>query len=771
MFRFFSIKKKNAFYLAKLFLLIVFATFSFEGKSFAKNTDKNSSNNQSAKKSDNSSTNSKSQNKKESKKKSQKKDQTNNNEKSKKQNSIKSNFNSKNINIAKKLWSNIDQEQFSILSKIYQLAENKQFSEAYNFAKLYQRIISSNHNYDENDVIKSKPDFSQEIMNIILWKKFSSNDLNYKNTSFSDISRFTADNSFYPNLSELRRNTEKVAIANNEPYQTSEQYFKLNPTASTESKIFLLNSKIKYLRQISEENEKIELTNQIKHLISDIWINADFNIKEENLFFEKYSKQLSQEDHIKKTDRLFWQEKFEEGKRMFSKIDSDYRSLYEAVIESSNSNHDIEKIIASIPRSLRDSEIILYKKIIFYKGKNDLDEIVDLLIELPDDLKYPETWWNLRHLYAREMIKKKKYKAAYYILAKHGLSVSSKNFWEAEWISGWVALRFLDKPKEALLHFDKMFKNVNQPVTLARASYWIAMTYEAMDDKKQAIIWYKNAAQYPLFFYGQLAITKHRKLDSIGSKYDIILPKDPDILVGDMKAISNSKSAKIAYLLALFGDKKSAIQIFENLIKNSDSSGQIALIMKIVDEFNDSVMSNKITQAGARKNVFFIKDKFKIIKEIENDENAPLVHAIIKQESGFMQSAVSRVGAIGYMQLMPATAQIVSKQIGVPYNNERLRTDLKYNVALGTFYIKQLIDKFDGSEMLAIASYNAGPNNAERWMREFYDPREENDLDKTVDWIELITYSETRNYVQRITENLLVYKYIMSRTNYTNTDL
>jgi len=118
------------------------------------------------------------------------------------------------------------------------------------------------------------------------------------------------------------------------------------------------------------------------------------------------------------------------------------------------------------------------------------------------------------------------------------------------------------------------------------------------------------------------------------------------------------------------------------------------------------------------------------------------------------------------MQLMPNTAKLVAKDMGIPYDKHKLATDITYNVRLGSFYIQKLIERFDGSEMLAIASYNAGPNATKRWINEFYDPRKEDDINKVVDWIELITYSETRNYVQRIMENLIVYKYLMSRANY-----
>jgi soluble lytic murein transglycosylase len=292
------------------------------------------------------------------------------------------------------------------------------------------------------------------------------------------------------------------------------------------------------------------------------------------------------------------------------------------------------------------------------------------------------------------------------------------------------------------------------------------MSAQAAGNNYKAIEWYKEAAKYPIFFYGQLAIHKHRSLDPIGAQDDIILPKDPDITGRDLIKISESSATQIAYLLALMGDKDSAAKIFEWLVLNSPTDGQIAVIMKIINEIHDPQLDVKISRVAARKNVFFIKDKFHIVKEVMNDEYAPLVHAIIKQESGFAPTALSQAGAVGFMQLMPSTAKLVAKEAGVKYNKKLLATDIKYNIKLGSRYIKRLIDRFDGSEMLAIASYNAGPNATQRWINEFYDPRKEKDLDKVIDWIELITYSETRNYVQRIMENLIVYKYLMSRSNY-----
>jgi soluble lytic murein transglycosylase len=292
------------------------------------------------------------------------------------------------------------------------------------------------------------------------------------------------------------------------------------------------------------------------------------------------------------------------------------------------------------------------------------------------------------------------------------------------------------------------------------------MASQAMSDEQKAIDWYKIAAKYPTYFYGQLAIHKHRLLDSVGSASDIILPQGPNISGSDIKSISNEISVKIAYILYLMKETGNANKIIEYAIMNSASDGQIAVIMNLINEIKDKELDVKISKIAARKNVFFIKDKFQIVKDIGSDQHSPLVHAIVKQESGFATTALSSAGAIGFMQLMPATAELVCKQLGIKYSKYKLARNDKYNIKIGSYYIKSLINRFEGSEIMAIAGYNAGPHNVDRWVKEFYDPRKTDDLDKVIDWIELITYAETRNYVQRIMENLIVYKYLMSRVNY-----
>ncbi len=668
--------------------------------------------------------------------------------------------------MSQKLWHNISPEDLEILTKINAAISEKKYNEAFNLAAQLKKDPKLQPAPEQTQVIKSKPDFFESAVGIILWNKFVGK-IDPKTISFSDISRFSLDNPFFPNSSEMNRNVERVAIASHIPYQASEKYFNSNPAGTLESKLYLLESKINFLaRSKASEDEKEKSRQEIQTLISNIWLKENFSADGEKSFLQKYQSQLTQIDHINRIDRLLWDGKIAEAKGIMHFVNEDYQSLFSAVIEIQNSPKYIDKIVLSVPRKLRANEGLSYRRVLWYKSKDRLDDLLDVMVDLPQKSQFPEKWWSLRRLYSREMIKQKKYKAAYKIIENHNLPATSSDFWEAEWMSGWIALRFLDKPKDAYARFENLYKNVSQPVTLSRAAYWLGMAAEGMGDKKKAASWYKTAAKYPIFFYGQLAIHKHRIVDPIEAQEDIILPKDPDITVNDMIRISASKAVQTAYLLAAMGDKTNAGKIFEWAVINSKSEGEIAVVMRLINEIGDRQLDAKISRIASKKNVFFIKDKFQIVKEISGDEYAPLIHAIVKQESGFAPTALSHVGAVGFMQLMPDTAKLVAKEVGVPYSRDKLATDIQYNVRLGSHYIKKLIDRFDGSEMLAIASYNAGPNATQRWINEFYDPRKEKDLDMVVDWIELITYSETRNYVQRIMENLIVYKYLMSRANY-----
>lgn len=667
--------------------------------------------------------------------------------------------------VSDSIWISLSKKDKKTINQIAAYIDSRDFEKAMKLSQSFQQDDLQNEGLDnKNPFFLNKADLRSALQNIILWSKYTQIDVDAKSskTSFSDISRFVADNGFYPNIESLRSRVEKLAKNSNTPYRVSSQYFKSNPTNNVESKMYLIDSKERYLKSSkSSDSEKDKIINELNTDIATTWISSDYVGDQAQEYLEKYGGVLTHEDHVSRTQRLTWDKEYSQANEMLEILNYEDKKYFFNIINILKNSKKIRSYVKDIPREKRGSELALYAQARWYHNKNDTKKVVKIL-KRAANIKNPDKWWGLRLLYARELLKTKDYKDSYKIIAAHQLTQESKKYWEAQWTSGWIALRFLDRPEIAYSHFKKLYNHVKQPVTKARATYWLGMSAQASGNKELALKWYEESSKYPLYFYGQLAIHKKRALDALNSDGEIILPKDPEIKITDAYEFSISPEIRSAYVLALLGDKENSVKIFKNFITKSDSPGEIALTMRLVSQFNDHEMNSIVSRAAERKNVFFIRRKFKLVKEVRDNDNAALIHSIIKQESGFVPSALSRVGAMGYMQLMPATAKNVAKDLGVRYNKRKLSTDVGYNVKLGSHYIKKMVDRFDGSKMLAIAAYNAGPHNSDRWIREFYDPRKADDIDEVIDWIELITYSETRNYVQRIMENLIIYKYIMN---------
>ena len=660
--------------------------------------------------------------------------------------------------ISVQMWDGLDKNGLKIVKDVAILIDNKNYEQA---IKRSENMKSSNkHLY-------------KALLNIALWSKYKNIDSdNIKNIEFENIVKFAANNSYFPEINIINNNIENLIIEKKLDESIYQEYILKNQPKNKELKIHLLKSKINSMDQ--EKNNiiyKSKLFQEIKTLVADIWENHDFTIKEQGDFINKYSGQLNEENHITRINKLLWDSRIDSAKNIMHLINKDHQKLFKAIIEINKNPKHIDDILFSVPRKLRGSEHLQYKKAVFYHKKNNVKKTIKLLLAIPEQTKYPKKWWKLRHIYGRESLKSKKYKNAYNIIKNHGLNNESNEFTEANWLAGWISLRFLDNPKQAINHFKTLYANVSYPISVSRAAYWLGMSFEKLNDSKKAIHWYKIATQYPTYFYGQLAIHKYRSLIDNISFNLFFLPKEPRILDNDVKIISYKMALRSAYLLMLMNDKEDALIMIKEIIKSLNSQGKIGAIIKLVEEVGGEEMAHKVYRFSNRKNIFFIKKQFKIIDKIKDSPNSSLIHALIKQESGFARGAVSSAGAIGFMQIIPETAQQTARKLKIKYSSRRLKNDIDYNIRIGSKYIQDLLTRFNDSKILAISSYNAGPNSTKRWIKEFYDPSiysnaddyKDNNIDMVIDWIELVTYGETRNYIQRVIENILVYNYLTSQ--------
>lgn len=583
-----------------------------------------------------------------------------------------------------------------------------------------------------------------------------------------DLMHFIRKNYFLNEFDSFNKRVEFYYLNESINFEDVSDYFKKFPTKDINVRIKLLKDEKANVSKVTNEKAKNKLNSDLNNKIKNIWVNGNFSDEEQDIFFNSFKGILTDKNIIERAELLVFKDKINNNlpRLIQLMVDKGYKQLFEAIIEIDDNPESIKGIIRKIPKELRNNEALLYAKLKYYRN-NDKDEgAIDILHNLKGQQKFGNFWYNYRNIYARELMKIHKYEKAYEIISSYN-GTNDSDYIDALWLSGWLSYRYLNKYDIAFTHFYNMYKRVHYPISIARASYWLGRVSESKNKLKDALKWYNISSKYPLTFYGQLAhFNKYDLLDEKTEKdKEFIFPEKQVITNEDKENILKNRILKFALLYYNYeGKRDQANKIFSELVTNIlTSRGEVALLVKIIEKLDDEKLIIPISKLASHRMVFFINNLFPTLRLVKRtDPNVALVHAIIKQESGFIVQAESSAGAIGFMQIIPPTAKVLCAQLGITYNSYKLKNDPQYNIKLGNYYINQLIKKFSGSKILAIASYNAGPEATNRWIRDFGDPRNMSEIEDVVDWIESINYKETRNYVQRILENLVIYEQILN---------
>ncbi|MDR2526816.1 MAG: lytic transglycosylase domain-containing protein [Rickettsiales bacterium] len=589
----------------------------------------------------------------------------------------------------------------------------------------------------------------EAMINYTLWKKYESIDINEYEDNFANLLHFIQMHQYLPELDKLKEKAEDMYLKYDIPYQYVDAYFKqIKPL------------KVKTILKLSSNGYGENISN----------IFNDYNLSGQNLsdFIETNKASLKNKDYIEKIENLILNKKYSDAEIVMKRLGNAEKKLYSAIININRTPKNFKKHYSAIPFYLKDNELLLYTEFNYYHKNKNSEKSSNIILSIPKDSKYPNKWWTYQKYYSREFFKQKDYKKAYFLATNQNLTKRTLDYAEAEWLAGWLALEFLGKEKVALKHFENLYNNVSYPASKSRGAYWIGRSYEKMKDFMEAIKWYDVASKFSLYFYGQLALYAKNSILEIPSLINNNpLPKPPIFTKEEEETVINDEITSLAYLIKnTDGDRKIYTDLFRAAINKAKTDGEKAAIFEIVKNTKDEQLIMNIAKFLSYKNIYFIDNLFPVLLMINTDNpNSHLVHAIIRQESGFHISATSRVGATGFMQVMPATARQVAKQIKLKYNEKALRTNPVYNIIIGSYYINSLMKQFDGSQVLAIASYNAGPNAVKRWVERYGDPRIMTDIKDIINWIESIEYSETRDYVQKIFENSIVYEYILYENN------
>ena len=364
-----------------------------------------------------------------------------------------------------------------------------------------------------------------------------------------------------------------------------------------------------------------------------------------------------------------------------------------------------------------------------------------------------QRWWNEVAVEARDALAAGDPRLALE-LADHAQLPVSDQYAEQQFLAGFISLRFLKDPSRALTYFQRLGANVSRPISKSRAEYWQARAYEALDDTASAYSHYRLAAAYSDTFYGQLAIARTQASPTLHLSDTLIEPMarnqiENDTLMPQIKVLAELGQVNDLRAFALReAEMYPAAAHLEQFLKSLSDWGyrEIAVRLAKISSYTGTPMLNFAYPVLS----------LPAYAAPGMGPQPALVHALIRQETEFDAQAVSSAGARGLMQVMLSAAKTSARTGGLPYRPDDLLADTSYNIQLGMIEFERHYDSWGGSLVLATAAYNAGPGNVRKWTATSGDPGTGN-VD-AIDWIELIPFGETRNYVQRVLENMEVYK-------------
>ena len=587
----------------------------------------------------------------------------------------------------------------------------------------------------------------KEFKNLITWLYLKQNG---NQATFNAYKDFIDSNSDYPRIGRLRYMAEhKIILENTSPRSIINWFDDKEPLSGT--------GKIK----LGEAYLKLGNLKSATDFIKSGWVKADLSKRDVRYYRKKFKKILSTQDHLKRADYLAWDNQYWDLKRMLPYLPKNEKLLYNARFILMTNSYGVDKAISDVPKELINDLGLQYNRLKWRTRRNRLEGSLEILrkFHAAETLVYPELWWKLRENITRDLIYEKKYSLAYEVSSNHHLK-EGPEFADAEWISGWLALSFLNKSELAISHFENFYNNVGYPISLARGAFWLGLAHEKSNNTNEANKYFKEGSKFSNTYYGQLSFNK------IKLGQDFTLSPEHKLSDGYEKEFNKNKLIRHIRLLKEMDRTEFGKDILKHLATLNVEKGSEILAAKLSTEVGRFDYAIQISKQASYEKRFINKFNYPVIP-IPNEINAKqmpsqeLLLAIIRQESEFDARANSHVGAQGLMQIMPSTAKLVARNLKTTYSKSLLKSDPSYNIKLGTYYFNSLLEDYDGVFPFAIGAYNAGPNRIKSWVKRYGDPNK-GEIN-FIDWIELIRFKETRNYVQRVIENINVYKYTLNK--------
>jgi soluble lytic murein transglycosylase len=574
---------------------------------------------------------------------------------------------------------------------------------------------------------------------LIEWKKLQ----NPKYKADSEVlKKFIQESPSWPHLRALKLRIETIL---SESTNTDSCWFDTYAPVSLTGTICYIES----LFQAGKDQQAIRL-------IQEAWQSQKMMPAYQKSFYNKFYKYLTYQDHKQRLKYLMWEEDKVAVKSLVSlgvlkTEDNALGEAFQAVIEKSGSS---DKFCKKLSQGHLKEPIVFYYRIKGLLHKDHHEKAFMTFKEALNahcDQENPSKWFGLRLKLVRKALKDKKYAEAYDLIRYHYLD-NGPEAAEAEWLSGWISLKFLKQASRGLQHFQRFYIQVQTPISQAKAAYWMGLTYDKLGNLAEAKKWYRRGAVYPTTFYGQLSLQKCQ------GAIEVRLTQKQQVITVDQKH-SWYELIQGIKLLAKAGLKEDVKIFIIHLAKSAETREQRETVVALASLYAPelTVLTAKI---AAKKGNILLENAYPCLLKLKGAPiNIALLHAVIRQESGFDSKAMSPAGAHGLMQLLPKTAEEIAKKIKSRFTRQLLLSHPDLNIKLGSTYLNALLDSFNGNIVLALASYNAGKTRVLKWIQEYGDPRHPH-ID-ILDWIESIPYEETRSYIYRILEAVPIYQKLL----------
>jgi soluble lytic murein transglycosylase len=574
----------------------------------------------------------------------------------------------------------------------------------------------------------------QAALDVVLWTKLRAGDGTPR-----EVLDFLSRNKDWPGLPYLRKRSEPVF----ETAETAQILAFFGDSLPQTAQGALI-----YARALTRNGQ----TSKAELMIQNAWVDFSMDQKTQDVFVSQFGGVIKPL-HETRLINLLWRDDHAGARAMVPLVSADLAALLQARIALRKKEGDVNALIDAVPAKLRDHPVLAHARFEWRMTSDFRESGISFLRERSKSavlLGKPQAWVTYRERIIRDMLYDGQGKQAYEFAKNHHLT-DGDDFAVLEWLAGYIALKYRNDAKAAIGHFDRFLKAVETPISLGRGYYWMGRAYDTLGQKDQAKAAYIKGAEHQTSYYGILAAEQA----GIGFGPEFFEWSElPDWRTASFVNTSVFKAA----ILLLSADQLSLGERFLTHLAETMDDQEILQLTDFLEEAQRSHVLVMVGKRAANYGRNFPRPYFALHAMIGMPSRVPieLSLSIARRESEFDQSVVSPVGALGLMQVMPKTGAEMAGDIGIAFDQSRMTTDWRYNVELGNTYLTELGERFGGNPVLMSLAYNAGPSRAERWMERLGDPRKSGvDI---IDWVEMIPFDETRNYVMRVTESLPIYR-------------